>query len=325
MTALRHLGYVFLTGLVTFSAVRSEASVSVSHVGCPGISVASLQRSVAFYTGVLDFHVEGIEDSSTIARLEPGTPATTRAQTAHLVLGDECLDLNEYKSPRGRAYPTDSRGNDRWFQHIAIVVSNMDQAFSRVRTAGVRFVSNEPQTLPAWNKDAGGIKAFYFRDPDGHYLELIYFPPGKGQAKWQRRSGKLFLGIDHTAIVVSDIRRSIDFYRGQLHFNVTGRSDNYGPEQEHLSGVSHAHVLIASLRVDSGMGIELLDYLTPASGRSIPADSRPDDIASWQTPLELASESSPLEEDDAHWVKLPAGHAAWIKDPDGHLLELVTQ
>jgi hypothetical protein len=73
------------------------------------------------------------------------------------------------------------------------------------------------------------------------------------------------------------------------------------------------------------MGIELLDYLTPASGRSIPADSRPDDIASWQTPLELASESSPLEEDDAHWVKLPAGHAAWIKDPDGHVLELVTQ
>jgi catechol 2,3-dioxygenase-like lactoylglutathione lyase family enzyme len=200
----------------------------------------------------------------------------------------------------------------------------MDQAFSRVRTAGVRFVSNEPQTLPAWNKDAGGIKAFYFRDPDGHYLELIYFPAGKGQAKWQAHSGKLFLGIDHTAIVVSDIRRSVEFYRGQLHFNVIGRSDNYGPEQEHLSGVLHAHVLIASLRVGSGMGIELLDYVTPASGRSIPADSRPDDIASWQTPLELASASSPLKDDDAHWVKLPAGRAAWIKDPDGHVLELVT-
>ena len=325
MTALRRLEYVFLAGLLTFSLVRSEASVYVSHVGCPGISVASLQRSIAFYTGVLDFKVDGIENSSTIARLEAGMPATTRANTAHLVLGDECLDLSEYTSPRGRAYPRDSRGNDRWFQHIAIVVSNMDQAFSRVRNAGVRSVSNEPQTLPAWNKDAGGIQAFYFRDPDGHYLELIHFPPGKGQAKWQRRSGKLFLGIDHTAIVVSHIRRSIAFYCGQLHFNVTGRSDNYGPEQEHLSGVPHAHVLIASLRVDSGIGIELLDYLTPASGRSIPADSRPDDIASWQTPLELASASSSLEEGDVHWVKFPAGHAAWIKDPDGHVLELVKQ
>jgi hypothetical protein len=72
------------------------------------------------------------------------------------------------------------------------------------------------------------------------------------------------------------------------------------------------------------MGIELLDYLTPASGRLIPADSRPDDIASWQTPLRLASASSPPKETDAHWVELPGGRAAWIKDPDGHLLELVT-
>ena len=67
-------------------------------------------------------------------------------------------------------------------------------------------------------------------------------------------------------------------------------------------------MLIASLRAGSGMGIELLDYLTPASGRLIPADSRPDDIASWQTPLELASASSPLKEDDAHWVNV-AGRA----------------
>ena len=260
-----------------------------------------------FTPGVLDFNLEGIEDSSTIARLEPGMPATTRAQTAHLVLGDECLDLTEYKSPRGRAYPTDSRGNDRWFQHIAIVVSNMDQAFSRVRTAGVRFVSNEPQTLPAWNKDAGGIKAFYFRDPDGHYLELISFPAGKGQAKWQARSGKLFLGIDHTAIVVSDIRRSIDFYRGQLHFNVTGRSDNYGPEQEHLSGVSHAHVLIASLRAGLWNGNRIArlpdSRIRPFDpGRSLaPTILRPGKRR-WSWHLHRL----PMKEDDAHWVKLPA-------------------
>jgi hypothetical protein len=89
--------------------------------------------------------------------------------------------------------------------------------------------------------------------------------------------------------------------------------------------VSHAHVLIASLRVDCGIGIELLDYVTPTSGRSIPADSRPDDIASWQTPLELDSKSASLEKNDAHRVVLPTGRATWIKDPDGHLLELVTQ
>ena len=31
---------------------------------------------------------------------------------------------------------------------------------------------------------AGGIQAFYFRDPDGHFLEMLAFPAGKGDAKW---------------------------------------------------------------------------------------------------------------------------------------------
>ena len=35
-----------------------------------------------------------------------------------------------------------------------------------------------PQTLPDWNKNAAGIQAFYFRDPDGHFLEVLAFPAG---------------------------------------------------------------------------------------------------------------------------------------------------
>ena len=63
--------------------------------------------------------------------------------------------------------------------------------------------SSGPQRLPDWNKNAGGIKAFYFKDPDEHPVEILQFPEGKGDPKWQRASDRLFLGIDHTAIVVS--------------------------------------------------------------------------------------------------------------------------
>ena len=260
-------------------------------------------------------------------------PPGIQARTSRLVLGEECLDLTEYRSPRGAPFPQDSRANDGWFEHIAIVVTDMDKAYARVRGSGTRFVSNVPQTLPVSNKEAAGIMAFYFRDPDGHYLELIHFPPGKGQAKWQVPSSKLFLGIDHTAIAVADMRRSVDFYRGVLHFNMIGSSENYGTEQEHLSGVFNAHVLITSLRATSGIGIELLDYVSPASALPIPAGLRVEDVACWQIPLDMTS-SSPLQDiprspDDVHWVQLPAGSparkAAWIKDPDGHLLELMKQ
>jgi hypothetical protein len=110
----------------------------------------------------------------------------TELRTSELKLGDERIRLTEHLRNKGRAIPADSRSFDHWFQHIAIVVSDMDAAYEHLRRAKVKHVSTAPQTLPAWNKDAGGIKAFYFRDPEDHVLEIIWFPPGKGDPKWQQ-------------------------------------------------------------------------------------------------------------------------------------------
>lgn len=55
----------------------------------------------------------------------------------------------------------------------------MDLAYTQLRQHHVRYVSSAPQTLPAWNPNAGGIKVFYFRDPEDHTLEIIWFPAGK--------------------------------------------------------------------------------------------------------------------------------------------------
>jgi catechol 2,3-dioxygenase-like lactoylglutathione lyase family enzyme len=326
--AIRWLSF----SILIVSGGESRASLRVTSVGCPSISTASLDRAVTFYTKVLDFTILNMEDSSSSARLAPAVSPETKAKTAKLSLGDECLDITEYSWPRGEPFLDDSHANDHWFEHIAIVVSNMNEAYERVKAAHAGFVSNVPQTLPEWNRDAAGISAFYFRDPDGHYLELIHFPNGKGQPKWQLASTKTFLGIDHTAIAVSDTRSSIAFYRDSLHFRVAGSSENYGDEQEHLSGVFNAHVLITSLRAASGIGIELLEYVTPSSGRPIPASLHVPDVSCWQIPLEVELEpasANDIEElHSTHWIKLPTRNgtdreAAWIKDPDGHLLELI--
>jgi catechol 2,3-dioxygenase-like lactoylglutathione lyase family enzyme len=128
-----------------------------------------------------------------------------------------------------------------------------------------------PQRLPDWNKNAGGISAFYFKDPDGHPVEILHFPPGKGAQK-HRPTQKLFLGIDHTAIVVADTDASLNFYQGLLSMRIVGESENYGTEQEHLNNVFGAHLRITTLRGTSGPGIELLEYLTPRNGRAFPID-----------------------------------------------------
>ena len=135
--------------------------------------------------------------------------------------------------------------------------------------------------MPDWNKNAGGIEAFYFKDPDGHVLEVLAFPPGKGDPRWQEK-GRLFLGIDHTAIVVGDTEASLRFYRDTLGMRVAGGAENYGTEQEHLNNVFGARLRITALRAEKGPGIEFLEYLAPSDGRPRPTGpprERPGELA----------------------------------------------
>jgi catechol 2,3-dioxygenase-like lactoylglutathione lyase family enzyme len=220
------------------------------------------------------------------------------------------VELTEYLTPRGREVPRDSRSNDRWFQHVAIITSDMDAAYRRLREHKVRHASTGPQRLPDWNKNAGGIRAFYFHDDDGHVLEILQFPPGKGQERWQRKD-RLFLGIDHTAIVVADTDRSLAFYRDKLGLKVVGAGENWGDEQEHLNNVFGARLRITTLRADNGgPGVELLEYLAPRDGRPYPNDARSNDLFHWHTTVSRGGSATPPRS---------------IRDPDGHAVQLVQE
>lgn len=209
-------------------------------------------------------------------------------------------------STLGVRSPSTLRSNDGWFQHLAIVVSNIDAGYAKALGAGATPISARPQLLPTWNPNAGGIRAVYFRDPDGHPLELIQYPPGKGEARWQQKD-RLFLGIDHTAIAAAETDRSITFYRDRLGLRIAGETENWGVEQERLSAVPEAHVRITTLRADSGPGIELLDYLPPRDDRPMPPDTTAQDL--WADEIVLRAE---------------AGSGALVRDPDGHALRIAT-
>jgi catechol 2,3-dioxygenase-like lactoylglutathione lyase family enzyme len=123
----------------------------------------------------------------------------------------------------------------------------MDQAYRHLQKFPIQPISDAPQTIPESNPPAAGIRAFKFKDPDGHPLELLYFPPGKGRAKWHKADRRLFLGIDHSAITVSDTGRSLSFYRDILGLVVTGGSLNSGATQEHLDNAIGAVVQVTAL------------------------------------------------------------------------------
>jgi catechol 2,3-dioxygenase-like lactoylglutathione lyase family enzyme len=305
-------------------------------VGAVVMTVSDMDRAVAFYSQLLAF--QKISDSERsgpeIDRLYGVRHLHLRA--VDLKLGDETIELLRFGGAPCAPIPSDARSNDLSFQHVAIIVSDMDAAYQVLRSAHVEQISSFPQRLPEWNPNAAGIQAFYFKDPDGHPLEILLFPPDKGDRKWHLANGKLFLGIDHTAIVVSNTDASLKFYHDLLGMRVAGESDNFGIEQEHLNGIFGAHLRITAMRSQSGIGIEFLEYITPRDGRRVSESSSPSDPAHHETVIavdDLDEFNAALNKShdsvgrvkpmDVSGLSFGADNAEMVRDPDGHILLLV--
>jgi catechol 2,3-dioxygenase-like lactoylglutathione lyase family enzyme len=330
------LGWLLIAALSLFAFISSVSGQAVARVGTVGFTVSDMDRAIEYYTRVLPFEkVSDTEIWGTEFEHLSGMFGA-RARIVDLKLGNETLQLTEYLTPQGRPIPVDSRSNDRWFQHIAIIVSDMDRAYAQLRANKVRHASTGPQELPKYITAAAGIKAFYFTDFDNHVLEILSFPPDKGAPKWHElaKSGKLFLGIDHTAIVVGDSETSLKFYRDALGLSVAGTSDNYGTEQEHLNSVFGAKLHITGLRTkEDGIAVEFLEYIAPTDGRAFPRDTRASDHWHWETsfladkidnlflsykPVFVSSGIVPFSE-----PKLGFRRGAILRDPDGHAVRLI--
>jgi len=312
--------------LVVAQAGNAQASAAKRAPGVQAVeaistTVADMNRSVEFYAKILSFRKMS-DRQVALGNAGNGEQAPI-SRVVSMKLGDESIELVQYKNAQGRPVPRDSRSNDLWFQHIAVIVSDLDRAYMVLKTHHVEPASAAPQRLPDWNKNAAGIRAFYFTDPDGHPLEILQFPVGKGDAKWHRNSGGLFLGIDHTAIVVSNTEASLRFYRDVLGMRVAGTSENYGPEQEALNNVRGAHLRITTLRAQQGPGIELLEYLEPRDGRQLPYEPELSDLLHRQTVV-LAHDPARLANalDSALVVHCHIAEqmGVTIRDPDGHEL-----
>ncbi|MGH7854396.1 MAG: VOC family protein [Candidatus Binatia bacterium] len=301
-----------------------------------GMAVADMDRSMEFFNKVLTFEkASDVEVHGSEYETLQGVFGL-RMRVVRMKLGDEMIELTQYLAPEGRPIPAGWRSNDHSFQHIAIVVSDMDKAYQHLRAHKARHASTGPQTIPASIKAAAGIRAFYFKDPDGHHLEIIYFPPGKADPRWQRNGDRLFLGIDHTAIVVSSTQNGLSFHRDVLGLKFDGESMNHGTEHEHLNNVAGARLRITGLRAQTGPGIEFLEYLAPRDGRPAPKDTRANDIWHWQTTLLTADSKAAAQKLRAtrgqvvspNVAKLPDNSLGFTKgflarDPDGHGLQII--
>ncbi|WP_017299527.1 VOC family protein [Nodosilinea nodulosa] len=314
----------------------TQSPIQTQRICSIGLTVTDCDRARDFYTQALGFQVVADTRFDDPSYCELQGVDTTRIRVVALRLGDESIRLMQYMDLSGQAIPTDSQSNDRWFQHFAVVVSDLDRACAQVQRFPIQPTSTAPQTIPAENPNAGGVRAFKFKDPDGHDLELIHFPPDKGQDKWHQPTDRLFLGIDHTAIAVADTEQSLRFYRDLLGLDVEADGVNWRETQARLDGLENARVRVTALRpAQGGLGLELLNYHQPGPGRPIPPNWDSADIAHVQTELVVADLAQAIDQlrrrqvafvsppTQVSGMQVPGQQGCVIRDPSSHAILLM--
>ena len=322
---------------------RDRLPGDVERLEMIGFTVGDVDRETTFFTKVLRF--EKVSDFRIIGseydKMEGVFNANMRI--VHLKLGEQILELTQYISPpTGRPIPVPSYSNDKWFEHMAIVVRDIDAAYKILQENNVQQISAHPITIPESNPGAAGVKAVKFRDPEGHDLELIYFPAGKASPIWQKPTSRLFLGLSHTAMTVDSTEKGVAFYRDLLGFDVGGVTFNTGVTQQVLDDLFNDTCLVTPMvPISPPPHIEFLDYKTPPGGRPMPVDTKANDLWHWQTTLvtkDIQAAANQLRGAGVQFIspdivsipeetqaELGFKKALMVRDPNCHAIRLVEE
>jgi catechol 2,3-dioxygenase-like lactoylglutathione lyase family enzyme len=143
-------------------------------------------------------------------------------------------------------------------------------------------------------------------------------------------SDNLIRATLHTGLTVSDLDRSIAFYRDVLGFGVSEKISLDGAHIEGMTGIQGAAIRIAHVQAP-GHDIELLQYVKP-EGRRL-SDLRPCDTGASHIAFLVEDVDAVLEAIKAHGFepmgppqappsgRLKGGRVAYVRDPDNTTLE----
>src|SRR5207249_5360819 len=140
------------------------------------------------------------------------------------------------------------------------------------------------------------------------------------------------IAADHTGITVSNLERSLAFWRDVLGFELSYRAHQTGELAEEITGVPGAEISLAVLKAP-GHKIELLEYLTPRDRKRI--DLRPCDVGSVHVAFTVDNLDAILNTITASGWKaagtpqtITVGpntgkRVVYVRDPDGTTIEFM--
>lgn len=177
-----------------------------------GFGVTDRDRSWAFYRR-LGFDVPMSLNQSYASRMESlvGGDYERKVVIAANLMGGATLELYQYLSTNPKPFPADWRWGDPGMSASALKVTDLERALGLFVHSPDRIVSG-PMPWPAkpeW-------KAALIRDPDDLLIYLIEIP---GMDYSLCRDGKCVGGAVFATIAVSEMERSLRFYRDVLDYN----------------------------------------------------------------------------------------------------------
>jgi catechol 2,3-dioxygenase-like lactoylglutathione lyase family enzyme len=144
---------------------------SVHHVG---ITVSDLERSVAFYHDLLGLAfvvppTPWFEGSDLARGLGVTPPVALRVALFEVGDGETWFEILQYRTPPSsttRALPQSDIGA----AHVAFHVEDIAATYDELIAKGVEF-NSPPNTVD--DGPLAGWRWAYFKDPDGHTMELV--------------------------------------------------------------------------------------------------------------------------------------------------------
>lgn len=140
--------------------------------------------------------------------------------------------------------------------------------------------------------------------------------------------------VVHTGFTVSDLARSVTFYRDLLGMHVVHQQETTAPYVGAVTGFPGAVLKIAHLKVslEDSHTLELLQYVSHPGEPTDRATNRPgnghlamrvDDLQAWYDRLKAHGVEFRSEPVPVTTGMNAGGRAVYMRDPDGFTIELI--
>lgn len=293
-----------------------------------------LERSLWFYRdtlGLVESADEAIHDES-FARLFGAPSGEARRVTLRCEGADRgMVSLVSFSPDRYRPRQVIRGALEGEPDFILLLLTDsIRSTHEKMRAEGIRIVCSPVQyDVPG----RGAVSGFTCYDPEGVLVALMRIGPlsGDGAEPRTRPSRR-------TTIVVSDIDRSLAFYRDTLGLSVFYDQEISSAGEARMLGVPGARVRLVSLMADDSVEgmVGLISFLSPPlKVRSIATTVRPgpdvaltfvvDDVETWHDRLCVGPEGVFCA--PARYEVSGRGHVKSVTclDPDGVLVEFTTE